>query len=202
MNPETPTHPPHSAPERSTSDDARPLTIRRLKWIAFAASLGFVVVLETARQALYPYLSEWGGNLLLDVLRLRRHALLPGRRLRRDRAHPLAARAQEPGALGAAPGGLLVFSELSEEVVLQKVVDQARRLIATKYGALSVLAEGGGILSFVTSGIDPAERRAHRLAAVGRGVLGVTLRHGHSLRINERLPVIRRAPGFRRITRR
>ena len=172
-------------PESEDSDDARPLTIRRLKWIAFAASVVFVLILETARRALYPYLSEWGGNLLLDLFAFVATLFFLGGVFDViERIHSqLERKNRELSALRQA--GLLVFSELSEEVVLQKVVDQARRLIATKYGALSVLAEGGGILSFVTSGIDPEERQRIGSPPIGRGVLGVTLRQGHSLRIND-----------------
>lgn len=193
MNPETP--PPHPlAPGNPgdsgdfaghDSDDSRPLTIRRLKWIAFAASLGFVVVLETARHALLPYLTGWGGNLLLDgFVFIATLFFLGGVFDVIERIHSqLERKNRELSALRQA--GLLVFSELSEEVVLQKVVEQARVLIATKYGALSVLSETGGILSFVTSGLDPAERKKIGAPPVGRGVLGVTLRHGHPLRLKE-----------------
>ena len=184
MNPDTHPHHPHSSGSHP-SEEARPLTIRRLKWIAFAASLGFVVVLETARQALFPYLTGWGGNLLLDgFVFIATLFFLGGVFDVIERIHlQLERKNRELSALRQA--GLLVFSELSEEVVLQKVVDQARQLIATKYGALSVLAEGGGILAFVTSGIDPEERSRIGLPPVGRGVLGVTLHHGHAMRVSE-----------------
>nr|MBP9825930.1 GAF domain-containing protein [Thermoanaerobaculia bacterium] len=184
MSPDTHPHHPHS-PRSHPSDDARPLTIRRLKWIAFAASLGFVVVLETARHALFPYLTGWGGNLLLDgFVFVATLFFLGGVFDVIERIHlQLERKNRELTALRQA--GLLVFSELSEEVVLQKVVDQARQLVATKYGALSVLAEAGGILAFVTSGIDPAERSRIGSPPVGRGVLGVTLHHGHAMRVSE-----------------
>ncbi len=175
----TPPLPPPSA----ESGVPRPLTIRRLKWIAFAASLTFVIVLEIARHLLFPYLSGWGGNLLLDgFVFIATLFFLGGVFDVIERIHAqLERRNRELAALRQA--GLLVFSELSEEVVLQKVVDQARMLIATKYGALSVLAESGGILSFLTSGIDPAERKRIGSPPVGRGLLGVPLHHGTPLRI-------------------
>lgn len=180
-------HPPTPPllPQSDDSDVQRPLTIRRLKWAAFAASLAFVVVLEIARHLLFPYLTGWGGNLLLDgFVFIATLFFLGGVFDVIERIHTqLERKNRELAALRQA--GLLVFSELSEEVVLQKVVDQARMLIATKYGALSVLAAGGGILAFVTSGIEPGERKKIGSPPVGRGLLGVPLHHGTPLRISE-----------------
>jgi len=167
------------------SDIQRPLTIRRLRWIAFAASLGFVVVLETARHALFPYLTGWGGNLLLDGFVFIATLFFLGGVfdvIERIQAQ-LERKNRELSALRQA--GLLVFSELSEEVVLQKVVEQARMLIATKYGALSVLSDGGTISSFVTSGIEPAERKRIGSPPMGRGLLGIALHQGTPLRVSD-----------------
>ena len=174
---------PTPPPAIDESDVQRPLTIRRLKWIALAAAVAFVLVLESARHALFPYLSGWGGNLLLDafvfIITL---FLLGGVFDVIERFHAqLERRNRELAALRQA--GLLIFSELSEEVVLQVVVDQARMLIATRYGALSVMNESGGIVSFITSGIDPQVRQSIGAPPIGRGLLGVPLHHGQSLRV-------------------
>ncbi|MDQ1347492.1 MAG: hypothetical protein QG573_863 [Acidobacteriota bacterium] len=174
---------PTPPPAIDESDVQRPLTIRRLKWIALAAAVAFVLVLESARHALFPYLSGWGGNLLLDafvfIITL---FLLGGVFDVIERFHAqLERRNRELAALRQA--GLLIFSELSEEVVLQVVVDQARMLIATRYGALSVMNEHGGIVSFLTSGIDPQVRQSIGAPPIGRGLLGIPLHHGQSLRV-------------------
>ena len=58
---------PTPPPAIDESDVQRPLTIRRLKWIALAAAVAFVLVLESARHALFPYLTGWGGILVLDA---------------------------------------------------------------------------------------------------------------------------------------
>ena len=69
--------------------------------------------------------------------------------------------------------------------MLQVVVDQARMLIATRYGALSVMNDNGGIVSFITSGIDPEVRRSIGAPPVGRGLLGLPLFHDQPLRMAE-----------------
>ena len=167
------------------SDVQRPATLRRLKWIALAAAVAFVLVLESARHALFPYLAGWGANLLLDAfVFVSTLFLLGGVFDVIERFHTqLERKNRELAALRHA--GLLVFSELSEELVLQAVVDQARMLIATKYGALSVMNEGGGIVAFITSGIAAHERQAIGPPPVGRGLLGISIHHGKPLRVGE-----------------
>jgi len=189
---------PHSAPPEPAADPAvpprpvadlddvaRPLTIRRLKWIALAAAVAFVLVLESARNALFPYLSGWGANLLLDAfVFVATLFLLGGVFDVIERFHAqLERKNRELAALRQA--GLLIFSDLSEEVVLQSVVDQARMLVATKYGALSVMNEKGGILAFITSGIDPHQRQAIGSPPVGKGLLGIPIHHGTPLRVGD-----------------
>jgi signal transduction histidine kinase len=167
------------------SDVERPATIRRLKWIALAAAVAFVLVLESARHALFPYLSGWGANLLLDAfVFVSTLFLLGGVFDVIERFHSqLERKNRELAALRQA--GLLIFSELSEEVVLQVVVDQARMLIATKYGALSVMNEHGGIVAFITSGIEAHQRQAIGTPPVGKGLLGIPLHQGKPLRVGE-----------------
>lgn len=184
MSSRLPTTPP-PPPEPAADDVARPLTLRRLKWIAFAASVVFVVLLETARRALYPYLSGWGGNLLLDLFAFVATLFMLGAVFDIiERIHSqLERKNRELAALRQA--GLLIFSALSEELVLQVVVDQARALMDTKYGALSVINDQGVIVSFITSGIDPHQRHAIGAPPVGRGLLGVPLHHGTPLRVGD-----------------
>src|SRR6185436_3047459 len=79
--------------------------------------------------------------------------------------------------------GLDVASELSLEIVLNKVVEQARNLVGAKYGALSVIDREGNIKEFITSGVTTAERAAIGPPPVGHGVLAVSLIEGQHLRL-------------------
>ena len=79
--------------------------------------------------------------------------------------------------------GVTLTSELALETVLQKVVDIARELIGARYAALSVLGPSGEITRFITSGISADEREAIGDIPSGKGLLGVLLHKGDSLRL-------------------
>lgn len=79
--------------------------------------------------------------------------------------------------------GIALTSELSLEVILQKLVEIARSQVNSRYGALSVLALDGRIERFFTSGIGDAERARIGHVPEGHGLLGVLLREGESLRL-------------------
>ncbi|MGH9424116.1 MAG: GAF domain-containing protein, partial [Thermoanaerobaculia bacterium] len=79
--------------------------------------------------------------------------------------------------------GVDVTSELSLDIVLNKVVDRARALVGTRYGALSVVNAGGSIQTFITSGISREERTRIGPPPVGHGLLGVVLNKGERLRL-------------------
>lgn len=81
--------------------------------------------------------------------------------------------------------GISLTSELSLDKVLQKVVDIARELVRAKYGALSVLNEGGEIEQFLTSGISKEERARIGALPRGRGLLGVIIKEGQTLRMQD-----------------
>ncbi len=78
-----------------------------------------------------------------------------------------------------------IYGELSLDRILQKVVDQVRRLTGAKYGAMSTIGVNGAIEQFVTSGIDPATREAIGDPPVGKGLLGVPLHGGQVLRVDD-----------------
>lgn len=84
-----------------------------------------------------------------------------------------------------AEASVTLTSELSLEAVLQKVVDVAIVQIGARYAALSVLGEDGRIERFVTSGISAEERERIGDPPSGRGLLGVLLHEGTSLRIDD-----------------
>jgi signal transduction histidine kinase len=164
------------------SDAAFSMTLKNLKWIATLTPIGAVVVIEIARTLMGVQVPLW-QRLTLDAVAVAAIMIfsrvifrfvdeMQGRLERRNR---------ELLALHSA--GLDVASELSLEVVLNKVVEQARNLVGARYGALSVIDRTGAIKAFITSGITPAERAAIGPPPVGHGVLGVVLREGQHLRL-------------------
>lgn len=64
-------------------------------------------------------------------------------------------------------------SELSLELVLQKVADFSRDLAQASYSALGVLGTNGMLIQFLTSGLTPDERDRIGDLPVGKGVLGL-----------------------------
>ena len=110
--------------------DAAPgaVTLRRLKWIAVLAAVAFILLLEYVRQSIFPFLNTWGGRLLLDGVIFAGALFFFGavfHLIERMQGH-LERQNQELLTLHAA--ALDVYRELSLDVVLQKVVDQARSL--------------------------------------------------------------------------
>jgi signal transduction histidine kinase len=91
--------------------------------------------------------------------------------------------------------GVSITSELSLEAVLQKVVDTARQQVHARYAALSVLGPSGEITRFITAGVTAEERAAIGHIPVGRGLLGVLLHSGESLRLDD-LKADPRSGGF------
>lgn len=88
-------------------------------------------------------------------------------------------------ALHRAALDLYGHADLTLDSVLQRVVDQARALLGARYGALSVLAAQEHIRIFVTSGVEPEVRGRIGSPPLGRGLLGVPLKEGQRLRIDE-----------------
>ena len=79
--------------------------------------------------------------------------------------------------------GIALTSELSLDGILQKLVDVARQQVGARYAAISVLDTNGDIAEFVTSGITDKERARIGHIPYGRGLLGVLLHEGTSLRL-------------------
>lgn len=84
-----------------------------------------------------------------------------------------------------AGAGVTLASELSLETVLQSVADVARQQMGARYAALSVLGLGGAIDQFISSGISQEERDAIGHIPEGRGLLGVLLHEGNTLRLDD-----------------
>lgn len=95
----------------------------------------------------------------------------------------LVRRGQELEALNEA--GMLLASDLSLDTLLQRLVDLARELVPAHYAALSVLGPSGDIQRFVTSGIPDEQVALIGDPPKGRGLLGIVLREGSTLRVHD-----------------
>lgn len=162
------------------------MSLQRLKWLAVVGPLAFVAGLEVLRSILEPDLfRSWPGYVLTAGI------VLVAALAFAEAIFAVIGRMQERLAqqnrelLALHQAGLAVASELDLDTVLQKIVEEARELVGAQYGALSLLDEAGGIESFLTSGIT-AEQRAHIGALpAGHGLLGVVLREGQRLRVQD-----------------
>ncbi|MEM7483137.1 MAG: GAF domain-containing sensor histidine kinase [Acidobacteriota bacterium] len=160
------------------------MNFHRLRWAAILAPLAFLALLETARALLGASFATVEGRWLMRgavgvgaVIFYGVVFTVLGRL--QDR---LTRQNQELEALRRA--GLEVTSEISLDSLLERIVEQAAQLIGTHYGALSVLETDGSIRSFVTFGISPEEARQIEHPPQGKGLLGIVLRGGQRLRIN------------------
>ena len=165
-----------------TTDAPTPLT--RLKWVAILAPLVFLGTLELVRRTLAPRLfEEWPGYLLLGGIVLLATLFFAEAifNIIGQMQGRLAQQNRELLALHEA--GVAIVGELALDVVLQRVVDQARDLIGAGYGALSYLRDEGGIAAFLTSGITDEERARIGPIPEGHGLLSVVLAQGQRLRL-------------------
>jgi signal transduction histidine kinase len=161
------------------------MTLRQLKWSTLLAALGFIVLLELVRRALYPYMPNWEGKLLMGAAIFTGSLFFFGALfavLERMQSR-LERKNRELLALHTA--ALDVYGDLSLEKVLQKVVDQARQLVDARYGALSIVDDRQRIESFLISGLTAHERARIGDPPVGKGLLGVVLHEGQRLRLKK-----------------
>jgi signal transduction histidine kinase len=169
----------------SAAREGSPLTLGRLRALAAVGALALILALEYVRHMVSPYLVSWKGLALMNAAVFVGVVFLLGamfsiiarmqRRLERQNRELLALHT----------AALDIYRELALEAVLQKVVDQARQLVGARYGALSVMNEQNRIESFITSGIDAAQRARIGAPPQGRGLLGVALREGQRLRSSD-----------------
>jgi signal transduction histidine kinase len=78
---------------------------------------------------------------------------------------------------------LILASDLSLDVVLQRIIELAVKLTDARYGALGVVGSDGRLLDFITTGITPEQRQAIGSLPVGEGILGVLIREAKPLRV-------------------
>jgi signal transduction histidine kinase len=158
------------------------MTLGRIKWIAIASPVAAVILLEIARTSMLGDIST-SKRFVLDMTGILVFVLFAIIIFRFIGEIQQRLERQNEELLALHSAGLDVAAELSLDVVLKKVVDQARRLVGSKYGALSVIGEHGQIEAFITSGISDEERAAIGPPPVGHGVLGVVLHEGVRLRL-------------------
>jgi signal transduction histidine kinase len=167
----------------SGSQSRLDMTIQRLRWLAVLAPLAIVAALELARSSTLGFVSM-RDSLALDLIVAASFIGFGFIMVRAiGQVHDRVKR-QNRELLALHSAGLDVTSELALDIVLKKVVEQARALVGAKYGALSVVGDDGMIKSFITSGISDEQRADIGPPPVGHGVLGVVLREGQRLRLD------------------
>lgn len=93
------------------------------------------------------------------------------------------ARVEQLAALESATRA--VAAELDIDRVLQLIVDRVRDLVGARYAALGIADSRGRIERFLTSGIDPETRAAIGPVPAGRGLLGLIIREGRTVRTDD-----------------
>ena len=162
------------------------LNLKRLKWVTIVSPLLFLFTLEVIRAVVFPeelhlwpgYLL-WGGVVLTGALFFSEIIFGVIGRMQNE----IETRNRELLALHEASLG--ITSSLALDVVLQRVVDQARSLVDARYAALSILDNNGHILEFLTSGLTAEERSHIGPPPQGRGLLGVAVATGRPLIVND-----------------
>jgi signal transduction histidine kinase len=82
--------------------------------------------------------------------------------------------------------GIALSSELSLDVLLQRIVETAAGLTGARYAALGVIDRSGQTLErFLTHGVDPETHAAIGELPRGRGILGVLIREHRPLRLQD-----------------
>jgi signal transduction histidine kinase len=160
------------------------MTLNRLRAIAILIPVAGVIVLELVRYAMIGGVS-WEQRIILDVVYILGIVLFAAVIFRYVAGMQGQLRRRNEELLALHGAGLDVTAELSLDVVLRKVVEQARRLVGAKYGAVSVIDHDNRIVSFITSGITTEERAMIGPPPVGHGLLGVVLREGQHLRLKD-----------------
>ena len=158
------------------------MTLKRLRIFAALMPILGVIIIDVARTLVVGFVA-WEKRLALDLVTVAAIVIFTAIIFRyvEDMHERLQRQNKELLALHSA--GLDVTADLSLEVVLRKVVEQAKNLVGAKYGALSVVDTEGRIQSFITSGITADQRAAIGPPPVGHGLLGVVLREGQRLRL-------------------
>jgi signal transduction histidine kinase len=80
---------------------------------------------------------------------------------------------------------IAIAQELTLERILQVIVDRVRPLVGARYAALGLPGPTGHLERFITSGITEQERARIGHPPLGLGLLGVIVREGTAIRIED-----------------
>ncbi len=80
---------------------------------------------------------------------------------------------------------LSLYSDLSLEGVLQRITQAAKDLVNARYAALGIPDGKGGLEAFFTVGLSEDEARRIPHKPQGKGLIGMMLRTGQSVRVRE-----------------
>ncbi|MEN8113185.1 MAG: GAF domain-containing sensor histidine kinase [Actinomycetota bacterium] len=81
-------------------------------------------------------------------------------------------------------GAAAVAGQTDLQAILSTTVEIAMDLTGARYGALGVIGQHGTVADFVHAGFDPEIIESIGSTPKGRGVLGVVMREGHTLRLD------------------
>src|SRR6185503_10281414 len=159
--------------------------VGRLRYVAVGGPIVLLVAVELAHWLLAPMLSPWVARLVVLTVAIALLVLFYDQVFARLEKLEGRLQRQNRELLELHAAALVVTADLSLDTVLQTIVDRARTLLGTRYGAISVVDQAGGITSFVTSGIDEELRLVIGDPPHGRGVLGVAIHEGQRLRLDD-----------------
>ncbi|MBI3159332.1 MAG: GAF domain-containing sensor histidine kinase [Chloroflexi bacterium] len=159
---------------------------RLLRWLTIVLPVGFTILLLVLTDLLFATpasVSELAFALLLVALGTSGFSAWVFRIIDVREAE-IARRASQLEALSSA--ALALTTELDLALVLQKVVDLSKDLVAARFGALGVLDETGKYFEqFITSGISSERRREIGEPPMGHGVFSVLIDDGRPLRVDD-----------------
>ncbi len=168
---------------RSQIDQER--SLRRLKWSFLGTLIVLFIFVAFARYLLTPYLDTLSGRLVMDLVILVGGVFFFGAAFDMVSRMQIRLERQNRELLALHWAALDIYGEVSLRTVLQKVVDQARHLLEAKYGAISVYDDKGLINEFMISGMTDQQREEIGEPPEGKGLLGLVLKQGQHLRLDD-----------------
>ena len=191
---------PTSLPSRGETSDPQAVTdsqraLRQLRWIMFVGPVAAALLFEISHRLIDHVINPTVDLVLVAGVALALAAAFYRPVMNRVQVLQRDLARQNRELLGLHAAALAVAADLSLDSVLQTVVDHARSLVGTRYGALSVVDENGEIRAFLTTGIDDELRAVIGHPPRGQGLLGVVLNEGEHLRL-ESIQVDPRSAGF------
>lgn len=76
-----------------------------------------------------------------------------------------------------------ISSDLDLHSVLKRIVTSACEITEARYGALGVIGHGGGLVDFITHGVDEEEHHKIGHLPRGHGILGLLIEHPEPIRL-------------------